>query len=364
MKKLFFCLVLMLSFLSVFSANYDSALYDLSKVNEISQQKKIWCYTNSSVEMFKKPDSTSKSVKMLFFGEKIELCSIEGTWCKVKLSDGKRGYVPSATLLMDKDYNLLHSCVEDITGSKKKVLFLYPQLPMAILDFLKIHHWEGNVHWKLLIPMNVNCFSNSVLYCVGKNEHYKDIAFILTNIVTQEQVLAIYTFDDLGNPILALQTKAPERVVLSRFNYNNQTNRYAVNFVQPANSYFELCILTGTEDFSSYFSTKPDANLNEQKDCRPAQFPGGTKALLKYITSHFVYHAISIKQGLEGTIKVRFRIEQDGSIGEVQIINGLSPEMDTEAIRVVKTLPRFLPAFAQGKSVPVWMSVPISFVLK
>ena len=359
MKKLLLCLALLQPFVSAFSTQSTSALTEISLVNEINQKKTMRCYTNSSVEMFKKPDTASKSVKMLSFGEPLDLLTIEGNWCKVKTSDGRRGYIPAAALLMDKDYKLLQSCVEYIPKNRKRVLFLYSQLPMAILDFLKSNHIEGKSQWKFFIPRFSNRFSNSYSYCVGKSEHHKDVAFILTNVDTSEQVLAIYTFGEQGNPILALQSKAPQGVVLSMFDYNKDTNRYAVKFGPLASSNEELSKQTAIQDFDD--AVMADANTLAKKDCRPAYFPGGAKALLKYISSHLVYPDISVKQKLEGTVNVRFRIEKDGSIGMVQIVNGISSEMDAEVVRVVKTLPRFLPAFDKGKPVPSWMSVPVAF---
>lgn len=103
-----------------------------------------------------------------------------------------------------------------------------------------------------------------------------------------------------------------------------------------------------------------DNELVEQQ----ASFPGGERALQTYIAKNTVYPQIAQEQDLQGTVQVRFVVEKDGSIGDVKVLRSLSRECDREAIRVVKSLPRFTPARMQGRTVPVWFKLPIRFVLQ
>ena len=93
------------------------------------------------------------------------------------------------------------------------------------------------------------------------------------------------------------------------------------------------------------------------------EFPGGELALRKYIAEHIKYPDLAMEKGIEGTVFVRFVIEKDGSIGEIQITRGVDPLLDQEAVRVVKSLPKFKPGYQDGRPVPVWYSIPIVFKL-
>lgn len=94
------------------------------------------------------------------------------------------------------------------------------------------------------------------------------------------------------------------------------------------------------------------------------QFPGGESALLGNISQHLTYPKIAQENGIEGIVIVRFMINKDGSISNIQIIRSLDPSCDKEAIRIIKSLPKFIPGKQNGVTVAVWYTLPISFKLK
>lgn len=94
------------------------------------------------------------------------------------------------------------------------------------------------------------------------------------------------------------------------------------------------------------------------------RYPGGDGALLKYIAKNTNYPENAKNHSVQGRVIVRFCISSKGSVNQVSIIKGVSPELDREAIRVIKTLPDFSPGRQGGKPVPVWYMVPITFTLK
>ena len=98
-------------------------------------------------------------------------------------------------------------------------------------------------------------------------------------------------------------------------------------------------------------------NVVEQK----AQYPGGENALLKFIADNLKYPSIALEQELQGVVIVRFVVEKDGSVGDVTVRKSLSDECDEAAIKVVKKLPKFIPAKSQGNPVRVWYTLPIRF---
>jgi periplasmic protein TonB len=94
-------------------------------------------------------------------------------------------------------------------------------------------------------------------------------------------------------------------------------------------------------------------------------FPGGDNALLKYIAENSTYPEAAKKNGITGKVIVKFIVERNCSVSDVSVMQSVDPLLDEEAVRVVKTLPKFeKPAKNQGKPVSVWYMVPITFALK
>ncbi len=97
-------------------------------------------------------------------------------------------------------------------------------------------------------------------------------------------------------------------------------------------------------------------------DVRPT-FPGGDEKLMEWISQHIVYPPGCWESHIQGRVVIRFMIKADGSVGEAEIIRGVYPELDKEALRVVKSLPKFNPATLNGKAVEYWFTLPIIFRL-
>lgn len=95
-----------------------------------------------------------------------------------------------------------------------------------------------------------------------------------------------------------------------------------------------------------------------------AAYPGGESALLTFVSQNLVYPSIAQEQDLQGVVVLRFRVEKDGSVGQIVIKKSLSKECDKAAADVVKKLKRFVPAKQQGHPVPVWFTLPIRFTIR
>jgi TonB family protein len=93
------------------------------------------------------------------------------------------------------------------------------------------------------------------------------------------------------------------------------------------------------------------------------RFTGGDEALTKFINENVQYPASAKDKNITGRVIIRFAVMANGNVDQVTVLKGVDPELDTEAIRVVKTLPVWTPGKQGGKPVNVWYSVPISFVL-
>lgn len=94
------------------------------------------------------------------------------------------------------------------------------------------------------------------------------------------------------------------------------------------------------------------------------QFPGGTAALMKYLNDHINYPAMAAENNIQGRVVVQFVVTKTGSIGEVKVVRGKDPDLDKEAVRVVKSLPKFIPGKMNGHPVNVWFTLPVNFKLQ
>lgn len=93
------------------------------------------------------------------------------------------------------------------------------------------------------------------------------------------------------------------------------------------------------------------------------QFPGGDAALFEYLSTHIKYPAIAEENKVQGRVIVTFVVERDGSISNVKVVKHVDPSLDREAMRVVATMPRWIPGKQNGETVRVKHTVPITFRL-
>ena len=92
-------------------------------------------------------------------------------------------------------------------------------------------------------------------------------------------------------------------------------------------------------------------------------FIGGDKALYQYLSNNIKYPKIEIKRGVEGRVYVEFVVGKNGEISDIKILRGVSEAIDAEAIRVIKSMPNWLPGKQKGRAVKVRYKMPISFKL-
>lgn len=92
-------------------------------------------------------------------------------------------------------------------------------------------------------------------------------------------------------------------------------------------------------------------------------FPGGEVALLRYINAERQYPDDAYKARISGRVLCHFIIEPDGSLSEIQVVRGVMPSIDKEAVRIISNMPRWEPAKIQNEAVPVNYILPIPFRL-
>ena len=93
-------------------------------------------------------------------------------------------------------------------------------------------------------------------------------------------------------------------------------------------------------------------------------FPGGPAALMKFLHDNIKYPVVAQENGVQGRVVVAFVVERDGSITDVHIARGVDPSLDKEAVRVVKSMPKWTPGKQNGSAVRVKFNVPVAFRLQ
>lgn len=94
------------------------------------------------------------------------------------------------------------------------------------------------------------------------------------------------------------------------------------------------------------------------------QFPGGQTAMLKYIMENIKYPKQIMEEGIQGRVTVSFIVEKDGRVSNVRLLRSVQPLLDKEAVRVVKSMPKWSPGKHNGKPVRVRFNLPVMFKLK
>ncbi len=110
---------------------------------------------------------------------------------------------------------------------------------------------------------------------------------------------------------------------------------------------------------SEEYNTTPFVNVEQMP-----LFPGGDAELLKYLAANTRYPQQAKENGIQGRVLVRFCVNEYGGVDRISILKGVDPDLDAEAVRVVSTLPAFIPGRQGGVAVPTWYMVPLTFTLR
>lgn len=158
--------------------------------------------------------------------------------------------------------------------------------------------------------------------------------------------------------------------VAVRFNDLGLDNKYLANYVYVFKK-GDNDIYSKKEQNEKESKSKEEQNESESNkifngddvDQQPS-FPGGTNALNTFIVSNLKYPVFAQEKGIQGRVVVKFIVEKDGSISNVEVDRSVNPVLDNEAMRVVKAMPKWIPGQLNGKAVKVECSHPFVFQLQ
>ena len=169
-------------------------------------------------------------------------------------------------------------------------------------------------------------------------------------------------------------TFSDEEAVISKtryyFNLNDIKNdttfmigEHEIVAVKNHDEYNSLSVKIDGKDLDINFlggMVKDDTELSSDPDT-PATFPGGEFKMVEYLRDNLKYPESAKKKGIEGKVYIQFVVEKDGSIADVKVMRGVCEELDAEAVRVIKAMPKWKPGEQEGKPVRTTMMLPINF---
>ena len=131
----------------------------------------------------------------------------------------------------------------------------------------------------------------------------------------------------------------------------------AVSFANCNNS----MLVTNNDQINEIASTNQNQPFVIVEDM--PEFPGGEQAIFSYISENVVYPEQAKADTIQGTVYLKFVVDKTGKVAQTEIIRGVHPLLDQEAIKVIENMPEWIPGKQSGKPVDVSMSIPIMFQL-
>ncbi len=118
-----------------------------------------------------------------------------------------------------------------------------------------------------------------------------------------------------------------------------------------------------------YAQDKQNGNAVQGKDAEYAvseldsqpEFPNGNDGLVKYLSENIKYPKKALKNGITGKVFVQFVIDKTGKVTNVVAVRGVEKSLDKEAVRVIKSMPKWKPGMKDGQPVKVKYTIPINF---
>jgi protein TonB len=122
-----------------------------------------------------------------------------------------------------------------------------------------------------------------------------------------------------------------------------------------------VCLMTASAQKTVVSQSKQ--NVYDAVEQMP-EFPGGMPAMIEFLQTNLKYPKDAIKQQVGGRVMVMFVVETDGTLSNVRVAKKVFPSLDSEAVRVVKTMPKWKPGKEKGRPVRVNFTLPVVFSLK
>jgi periplasmic protein TonB len=168
------------------------------------------------------------------------------------------------------------------------------------------------------------------------------------------------TIDDDNTPDAYVKPEPPKRQIIASYVLDiindNRPVDTNIPFIDDLNNIPDE-IFEPIQPIEEPITTTPPLTFSEKMP----KFPGESGAFNDYLLNNIKYPDICIKMNIEGTVVLEFVVEKDGSLTQIKVKNSVYPDLDEEAIRVLKNSPKWIPGENNGKKVRVSYTLPIKF---
>lgn len=319
------------------------------------------------------------------YGSELVAFTNENGWAYVK-AGGEVGYVSSDYILEASDFHLL----DGVWGNDEaREVVATSKCRLAVFDYLKSNNLQtGSTAWQLFAKQK-EIKPNSVLFPRLNDgyDHFTEFAFILKDNATGQRKLVLYAFEEDETPVFRYAEDAPQAGDIRSITYNQWSKKYKVNYSEAAPQARSSVVVerepqeaktapqtapqtvtqaapqTTSQVVSRTAPAATDNQVYNNVDQMP-QFPqGGMDGLVRYLSKNLEYPKVAQENGTQGIVRVQFVVATDGTLTDVKVVQGVDPYLDREAIRVVKSMPKWKPGTLKGRPVRVKYTIPIAFKL-
>jgi TonB family protein len=183
--------------------------------------------------------------------------------------------------------------------------------------------------------------------------------FILNGVVVEKSIIVQIEPDDLASVNVLREKKATDKYgELAKYGALEITTKRKVSIT--VHNTTDKVEVPEYADGQRILELQPVYNVVEEMP----EYPGGMNALMKFIADNLKFPAQAKTDKVQGTVEVNFFINRNGKVENAKVTKEVHPELDTEAIRLIRLMPDWKPGKLEGKGVDVSYTIPIQFAFK
>lgn len=179
--------------------------------------------------------------------------------------------------------------------------------------------------------------------------------------VASQQVTAIAIVD---KPDADKEVKNMDEIQENQAQVGNVNQEGKIDIAEVNTAVKAVTVVEKVEPKPEPVVQKPEPEKIFEAVEQPAEFPGGQTALSKWLNKNLNYPELAQQNGIQGRVVVKFCVEKDGSITNVSIARGVDKDLDREAIRVVKKMPKWKAGKNNGVAVRSYFNLPVNFKIQ
>jgi len=200
----------------------------------------------------------------------------------------------------------------------------------------------------IFVLQDENCDQNIINYIMGDSSTYNELKDSFSKVSEQKNIIysAGRNIEDYVYKDLYIRFFKTREV--------NKIDFYAVWIFSMTDGWY-------FKKLDKFCMPIINNNTTGKSTTTNAEFPGGKKEKQKFIERNMEYPNAAIEMGIQGSVLVSFNVETDGSLTNIEIVKGLEGGFNEEVIRLIKLMPKWKPAFKDGKPVKVKFTMPMTF---